>query len=141
MSVQLLIYPMFALFLLTMIIMVLMLHFRIRAVRTRKVSPRYFKLNKGGDIPDHLVAISQNYNNLLELPILFYVICLVAIVMNVEIESFGIYAWLFVAFRYMHSLIHITYNHILHRLGIFAVSCIILILMWVKVLMFVSSTT
>ncbi len=135
---QIIIYPMAALFLLSMIIMSLMLYLRVKAVRARKVSPRYFKLYKGEDIPDHLVLISQNYNNLLELPVLFYVICLAALILNREIEYFIIYAWIYVALRYIHSLIHITYNHILHRLTVFAASCVILISMWVKIIMLVS---
>ena len=64
MQTQSIIYPMVALFFLNIIVMFTMLFFRIKAVRTRKVSPKYFKLNKGEDIPDHLEALSQNYNNL-----------------------------------------------------------------------------
>lgn len=138
MQVQSIIYPMATMFLLNMIVMFLMLYFRVKAVRTRKVSPRYFKLNKGADIPDHLVALSQNYNNLLELPVLFYIICLAALLINSNIEYFVICAWLYVVLRYSHSFIHITYNHILHRLAAFTASSIVLILMWVKVVMFVS---
>ena len=138
MQVQSIIYPMATLFLLNIIVMSLMLYFRVKAVRTRKVSPRYFKLNKGSDIPDHLVALSQNYSNLLELPVLFYIICLAALLINSNIEYFVIYAWVYVVLRYFHSFIHITYNHILHRLAAFAASSVILILMWVKVVMFVS---
>ena len=138
MQVQSLIYPMATLFLLNMLVMFTMLFFRVKAVRSRKVSPRYFKLNKGGDIPDHLEALSQNYNNLLELPLLFYIICLAAIVLNLNIEYFAIYAWIYVALRYLHSFIHISYNHILHRLFIFAASCVVLISMWIKVVLLVS---
>ena len=77
----------------------------------------------------------QNYNNLLELPLLFYVVCLAAIVLNLNVESFVNYAWLYVILRYIHSAIHTTYNHVLHRLFIFAASCAVLIMMWVKVLL------
>ncbi len=115
-----------------------MLFFRVKAVRTGKLSPRYFKLNKGGDVPEHLTAITQNYNNLLELPMLFYVICLAFLIINREIEYFIIYAWVYVVLRYIHSFIHITYNHILHRLFAFTASCIVLISMWIKIVLLVS---
>jgi len=138
MQVQSLIYPMATLFLLNMLIMFMMLFFRVKAVRTRKVSPRYFKLNKGSDIPDHLEALSQNYSNLLELPLLFYIICLTVITLKLNIEYFSLYAWLYVVFRYIHSFIHITYNHILHRLFVFFISCVMLITMWVEVVVSVS---
>ena len=40
MQVQSIIYPMATMFLLNMIVMFLMLYFRVKAVRTRKVLPR-----------------------------------------------------------------------------------------------------
>lgn len=138
MEAQSIIYPMAALFLLNIFIMFTMLFFRVKAVRTRKVSPRYFKLNKGENIPDHLEALSQNYNNLLELPLLFYIVCLAVIVLNLNVQDFVVYAWVYVGFRYIHSLIHTTYNHILHRLFVFAVSGFVLIAMWIKLILLVS---
>lgn len=138
MQVQSMIYPMATLILLNVIVISLMLFFRIKAVRSRKVSPRYFKRNKGGDLPDHLEGLSQNYNNLLELPLLFYIVCLSIIVLKLNIEDFIVYAWLYVVFRYIHSYIHITYNHILHRLFAFSASCIVLIIMWVKLVLSIS---
>ena len=134
----LLIYPMAALAGLTFLIMFLLLLLRVKSVRTRKVSPRFFKLNKGGELPDNLLVVSQNYNNLLELPVLFYAVCILAIVINQSVEYFVIHAWVYVFLRYLHSYIHITYNHILHRLTIFALSCFVMISMWVKVVLLVS---
>ena len=132
------IYPMATLILLNIIVVSLMLFFRVKAVRSRKVSPRYFKRNKGKDLPDHLEGLSQNYNNLLELPLLFYIVCLSIIVLKLNVEDFMVYAWLYVFFRYVHSYVHITYNNILHRLFSFAASCVVLIAMWVKLVLLVS---
>lgn len=134
-----LIYPMAVLMALTFLMLSLLLALRVKAVRLREVSPRYFKLNKGGELPDNLIAVSQNYSNLLELPVLFYTVCVVAIVLNQSAEYFIIHAWVYVALRYIHSYIHITYNHILHRLAIFGMSCFVLISMWVKVILLVSA--
>jgi len=129
---SLLIYPMATLLLLTMTMLLLMLVFRIKAVRLRKISPRYYKLYKGGEEPEQLAAISQNYQNLLELTLLFYVVCILVMILNLEVKVFVIHAWIYVALRYFHSLIHITYNNILHRLAVFAVSCLVLISMWIN---------
>lgn len=139
MQVLSLIYPMAVLMGLTFLMLSLLLALRVKAVRLRKVSPRYFKLNKGGELPDNVIAVSQNYSNLLELPVLFYTVCVVAIVLNQSAEYFVIHAWVYVVLRYIHSYIHITYNHILHRLAIFGMSCFVLISMWVKVLLLVSA--
>lgn len=140
MQILSLVYPMVALVLLTFFIMYLMLVVRVKAVRLRKISPRYFKLNKGGELPDNVTAISQNYTNLLELPVLFYAVCVIAIMLNQNAEYFVIHAWAFVITRYIHSYIHTTYNHILHRLYAFALSGFILLSMWVKVVLIVSAT-
>lgn len=117
--------------------MYLLLVLRVKAVRARKVSPGYFKLNKGQDVPDNILAVSQNYSNLFELPALFYLACIVAIILNQSTEYFMIHAWFFVLFRYIHSYIHITYNHILHRLAAFSISGFILLSMWIKIVLLV----
>ena len=132
-----LIYPMAALVFLTFSMMYFLLILRVKAVRSKKVSPRYFKLNKGDDIPDNMLAVSQNYSNLFELPALFYVACVVAIILNQSTEYFVVHAWFFVLFRYIHSYIHVTYNHILHRLAAFAVSGFILLSMWIKIVLLI----
>ena len=138
MNILALVYPMVALMGLTIFMISLMLVLRVKTVRSRKISPRYFKLNKGGELPDNVIAVTQNYSNLLELPVLFYTVCIIAIILNQSAEYFVIHAWIYVVLRYMHSYIHTTYNHILHRLIVFGLSCFVLISMWAKVVIIVS---
>lgn len=148
-----LIYPMAALVFLTFIMVYLLWVLRVKAVRAREISPRYFKLNRGGELPEGVTRVTQNYNNLLELPILFYTVCIIAIVLNYiapnpsvpnpsipnqSAEYFIYHAWAFVVLRFLHSYIHTTYNHILHRLYAFSLSSFVLLLMWVKVVLIVS---
>ena len=138
-----LIYPMAALVFLTFIMLYMLWVLRVKAVRAREISPRYFKLNRGGELPEGVTAVTQNYNNLLELPILFYAVCIVAIILdlispNQSAEYFIYHAWAFVALRFLHTYIHTTYNHILHRLYVFALSSFVLLSMWVKVVLIVS---
>lgn len=135
---QNLIYPMAALVGLTFIVMYLLLILRVKTVRARKISPRYFKLNKGGELPDNVVTVEHNFNNLLELPVLFYTVCILAIILNQSIDYFVIHAWVYVFFRYLHTYIHITYNNIVHRLIAFGLSTVVIFSMWVKVLLIVS---
>ena len=130
-----LIYPMSALVLLTVIVIFLMLYQRVKAVRTRQLSPRYFKLNSGGTEPEILTQVTHNFNNLLELPILFYTVCILAILLNKDMEAFCGLAWAYVAIRIVHSIIHITYNHVMHRLLVFAASCAVLVAMWIKLVL------
>ncbi|MDH5395223.1 MAG: MAPEG family protein [Gammaproteobacteria bacterium] len=130
-----LLYPMALLVALTFFILFNMLYLRIKAVRTRQLSPRYFRLNEGGNVSDKLKAVTQNYNNLLELPILFYVVCVLAILLNKNNDYFVLLAWGYVFLRVIHSAIHVTYNNIMHRLSVFALSCIVLVMMWIKVVL------
>lgn len=132
-----LIFPMLALVLLTFVVMYSMLVLRVNAVKQRKVSPRYFKLNKGGEIPEQMEAVSQNYTNLFELPTLFYSVCIVVMVLGLHADYFIYHAWAFVFFRYVHSYIHTTYNHILHRLAAFAISGLILLSMWIQLVLMI----
>jgi hypothetical protein len=41
-------------------------------------------------------------------------------------------AWVFVASRYAHSFIHLSYNNVLHRFAAFAIGLLILLAMWVR---------
>lgn len=139
MQINSLIYPMATLILLTFFMMYLLWALRVQAVRARKISPRHFKLNKGGEEPDNLIAVSQNYSNLLELPVLFYLVCIIAMMLKQSADYFIIHAWAFVVLRFIHSYIHTTYNHIIHRLYAFALSGFVLFSMWVKVVLIISA--
>ena len=60
-------------------------------------------------------AAADNFRNLFELPVLFYLAVVVAVQTNqVTAITLGL-AWLFVALRIVHSAIHCTYNKVIHR--------------------------
>ena len=66
-------YPVFAMALLTFIAAVWLLRCRIKAVKAG-LTPLYFRLNHGAKLPDYVVQATQHYDNLFEMPILFYVV-------------------------------------------------------------------
>ena len=70
--------------------------------------------------------------NLLELPMLFYVVCLILYVAAGAARAAVFVAWSYVALRVVHSLIHLTYNHVLHRLSAFTLSNVALV--WLRVM-------
>jgi hypothetical protein len=43
----------------------------------------------------------------------------------------SVLAWVYVALRVMHSLVHISYNDVLHRLALFFCSNLALVSLWV----------
>ena len=132
MSLYSLVYPMAALVGLTFAVMMLLLIGRIEAVRGKKVPASFYRLIQGDKEPKRLAAISRNYQNLYEAPLLFYAVCILIIALNRIDDSFVYLAWAFVGLRVLHSFIHIFYNHVLHRLAAYATSIAVLIAMWIR---------
>jgi hypothetical protein len=77
--------------------------------------------------PGWVAVANRNLMNLLELPVLFYVVCLSLYVTDLVNERRIWLAWGYVRLRAVHSLVHLTFNHVLVRLRVFAVSNIVLI--------------
>lgn len=73
---------------------------------------------------------SDNLMNLFEMPVLFYALCAVAIGTHVVTVNFVRAAWVYVALRAAHSAIHCTYNEVMHRFIVYAISCLWLFGMW-----------
>jgi hypothetical protein len=107
---------------------------RFRASFQKKVTEHDFSHGESARVPPDVSIPNRNYMNLLEAPVLFYVVCLVFYVSGVMIPVFLTLAWSFVGLRVVHSLIHLTYNRVRHRLLPFAVSSVVLITMWVLLL-------
>jgi hypothetical protein len=125
--------PMFALAAWTAAILLLVAFRRVRAGASGAVHPREFAVGESPGVPVRVALANRNYMNLLELPVLFYVGCLVAIVSGAATPAVEGLAWAYVALRIVHSVIHVTYNRIIHRFTVFALSNAVLIALWVVV--------
>ena len=130
MNQHLILFPVFALAALTFGIGIWLARLRFAAVKRGDLSPRYFSINRGGEIPEYLAKVNNNYNNLLELPALFYVVTVLLYVTDRAELAQIILAWVFVASRYVHSYIHTTYNNVRQRMRSFMMGAISLIAMW-----------
>jgi hypothetical protein len=74
---------------------------------------------------------ADNFRNLFELPVLFYFALVVADrIDRVDAVSVGL-AWLFVALRAAHSLVHVTYNRVMHRFMVYVAGAVALWLLWI----------
>jgi hypothetical protein len=124
-------YPVFALAGWTGLVLLLIPIVRIRAVRRREVRGIDFKLGESAAVPDAVRIPNRNYMNLLELPVLFYVVCVLFYVAVIPSPSAIGLAWVYVALRALHSVVHLTYNHVIHRLILFAVSNGVLFTLWI----------
>ena len=74
---------------------------------------------------------SDNYRNLFEGPVLFYIAALAAFALKVVTPAILVLAWLYVACRVAHSLVHCTTNRVRHRFYAFIASHVVLFALWV----------
>lgn len=103
---------------------------RFKAGAAGQIVSDDFKFGESASVPGHVSIPNRNYMNLLELPVLFYVGSLMFFVTaKVDGLVLGV-AWLYVALRYVHSAIHLTYNRVMHRLVPFAASNLALMVYW-----------
>ena len=125
--------PMGVMALLTFAVLTLIPIARFQAVAAGKVTPEDFRMGESARVPAAVSMSNRNYMNLLEIPTLFYPVCLMAYVSGRVDVALLTAAWIFVAARVAHSLIHLTYHNIVHRLSAFAVGNFALGAMWVMV--------
>jgi hypothetical protein len=104
---------------------------RFRAGAAGEIVADDFKFGESPGVPGHVSIPNRNYMNLLEMPMLFYVICLMLYVSHRVQPGFMWLAWAYVGLRVLHSLVHLTYNNVVHRLTLFALSNFVVISMWV----------
>jgi hypothetical protein len=122
--------PMGALALLTFLVLVQIPFRRFRAGFAGQIKAEDFKYGESAKVPGLVSLPNRNYMNLLEMPVLFYVVCLMAYVAQRVDLKFLWLAWAYVALRVLHSLIHVTYNNVTHRLIAFTLSNFAVIAMW-----------
>lgn len=123
--------PMGALVALTFLVLMQVPIRRFGAAFGRKVTAEDFRFGESAKVPGSVSIPNRNLMNLLELPVLFYVLCLAMFVSDRVIEVQLWFAWAYVGLRALHSLVHLTFNNVLVRLTLFALSNFVLIAMWV----------
>ncbi len=126
-------YPLVAMLLLVMVVWFLMLIRRVRFFAAHPISPEQMRSPEAvrAALPPPAQYAAENFRNLFEVPVLFYALVLLVFhVGMVDLWSLGL-AWVFVAFRVVHSVIHCSYNHVPHRFAAYGVACLAL---WIMLL-------
>ena len=127
-------FPMVALATLTFAVLLLIPVRRFRAGFAGQIKYDDFKYGESARVPPEVSIPNRNMMNLLELPVLFYVACLTDLVTDRVDDGALTLAWAYVGLRVAHSAIHLTYNRVRHRLVVFAVSNVVLIMFWTHLL-------
>ena len=118
---------------LTFIVMLIMYRTRIAEMNSKKIHPQRMKSRSSahGLLGDSETA-ADNYANLFESPVLFYIAILLTLLLMVQDSILVILSWTYVTSRYIHSFIHITYNQVMHRFSVFIFSSFVLLAIWVR---------
>jgi hypothetical protein len=129
MSIQAVLLPLFVEVILTFVLLYWMALVRTRCFRTGEVSARDIALREP-NWPPRVSQISNAFHNQLELPVLFYVLTILAWITRHADLVFVVLAWIFVATRLVHAYIHVTDNDVNRRGPAFGLGALVLTIMW-----------
>lgn len=120
--------------LLTFIVGLITMKYRIASVKSGAVSLKYFKLMEGEDVPEIITKTTRCFNNMFEVPVLFYAGCTLYISLGIDSQVGLVFAWIFVLMRYIQAYVHLTYNHLIHRMLSFWIAFLSTIGLWINLL-------
>jgi hypothetical protein len=130
-NAHLLIAAMLALVLLTFVVAGRMLSCRVREMRHKRIHPQAAATSTQMASRLENVQAADNFRNLFEAPVLFYALIAVALATHQTPAWLVAGAWVYVVLRVVHSVIHCTYNKVMHRLAAFLSSFVWLVGLWV----------
>ena len=126
-----LIYPMFAMVVLTATVLVRLFRSRVHAVRENPEALQFFRLYQGGVEPEASAKAARHFSNLFEAPTLFYAACLAAMATGQTGTAVVALAWGYVAVRLAHAYIHLGGNRLRWRIRAYFASWLVLLALWV----------
>lgn len=107
-----------------------MFRVRVAEMMTRRIDPQSVALSAQRERRLEDSRASDNFNHLFELPVLFYLLCAIAIGSGYAPAWLPALAWLFVLTRIAHSIIQCSYNRVMHRFAVFLAGFFLLVAMW-----------
>lgn len=129
MSIQFILLPLFVQVVLTFALGLWLAGLRAPAVRRGEIKPRDIALREP-NWPKHMLQVGNSYQNQFEVPVLFYVLTVLAIVTKQADLLFVVLAWVFVLSRVAHAYVHVTSNHLGRRGAWFGIGAVVLAIMW-----------
>ena len=129
MSLQMILAPLFVQVLLTLVVAYMLAGHRMRAALQGEVPDR--AALREPTWPAHLRQVENNYLNQFELPVLFYVLTILAVITRHADFFFVLMAWVFVVLRIFHAYVHLTSNVLRVRGMLFVAGAVVLTIMWI----------
>ena len=129
MTPQEILLPLFAEVILTFLLLFWLAPLRARDFNAGVARPNSVSLREP-NWSRRTLQVGYAFSNQFELPVLFYVLTILEYVTHDAGVVFVVLAWVFVLFRYLQAFVHVTSNAIRVRGAFFAVSAIVLAVMW-----------
>lgn len=127
MKQTLIFWPSLILILWTFLVLVQVPIRRFRAAFAGRVTAVDFRCGESERVPADVALPNRAFMNLVEVPTLFYVVCLMHFVTQ-QVDPVALsLAWAYLALRVAHSLIYLGYNNVVHRFAVFAASNLVVI--------------
>lgn len=104
-----------------------------RAGHLRRNPPRDEDLASGEAALRYFAPVempANNYRNLFEMPVLYFALVPLLLLTNLDSQVQLVLAWIYVALRYLHSFVHIGPKKVPVRALLYALSALVLIVMW-----------
>jgi len=104
---------------------------RIGEMRARRIDAQELATVRAAAGKLERPQAADNFRNLFEVPVLFYLLGVALVLTGGSTPAFVTAAWAYVALRALHSLIHVTYNRVMHRFLAYVASTLLLFGMWI----------
>ena len=103
---------------------------RIGEMKARRIPAQAVATSRQAAQALENMGTADNFRNLFEVPVLFFAICLALAITDLVTPAQVALAWVFVSLRAIHSIIHTTYNKVMHRFTAHWISTVCVFLMW-----------
>ncbi len=103
---------------------------RAREMRARRIHPQSVATSAQMAANLQNQQAADNFRNLFEVPVMFYALAVMAVAIDHVPAWLVAGCWLFVALRIAHSVIHCTYNRVMHRFYAYLGGLCVLIVLW-----------
>jgi hypothetical protein len=104
---------------------------RISGARNGEIPPEYLRVGQGPRPSDAVVDVHHHFSNQFEMPVLFYLGCLLALAAGLVDPAVLTLAWAFVALRVLHTAIVLTGNDPRKRVAPYVLSSFAVWALWI----------
>ena len=130
MSLQSLLAPVFVQVALTFALLFSLGPMRVGALRRGETKLRDIALGQNA-WPARITQVSRSFDNQFQLPVLFYVVAVLAILTRKIDPVIVSGAWVFVVSRVVHAAVHVTSNQVTQRFYAYLLGALVLAGLWI----------